>query len=110
MVAKESFLYPVFDIMFPVLAGCVVAAWLTFVPVEQGIGPPPVSFATHVASHSKLATPLAVHPIGDLVLLEFFFAFLGGLLDPIDVNGVKLLYLLFARLFFSRGGFDILIW
>ena len=110
MVAWESFLYPGFDIMFPVLAGCVVAAWFSFVPVEQGIGPPPVSFAYHVASHSKLATPLAVHPIGDLVLLEFFFAFLGGLLDPIDVNGVKLFSLLFARLLLSRGGFDIFIW
>ena len=110
MVAWESFLYPGLDIMFPVLAGCVVAAWFSFVPFEQGIGPPSVSFATHVASHSKLATPLAVHPIGDLVLLEFLFAFLGGLLDPIDVNGVKLVPLLFARLFLSGGGFVIFIW
>ena len=55
-----------------------------------------------MASHSKLSTPLAVHPIGNLVLLEFLFAFLGGLLDPIGVNGIKLFPLLFARRFFSQ--------
>ena len=96
--------------MFPVLAGCVVAAWFSFVPVEQCVGPPPISFANHVAGHSKLATPLAVHTIGYLVFLEFLFTFLGGLLDPIGVHGVKLLSLRFTRLFLSRGGFVIILW
>ena len=88
MVARESFLYPSFDIMFPVLIGCVFADRFSLIPVEQGIGPPPVCFATHVASHSKLSAPLAVHQIGDLVLLEFLFTLFRGLLHPVGVDGV----------------------
>ena len=93
--------------MFPVLIGCVFADRFSLIPVEQGIGPPPVCFTNHVASHSKLSAPLSVHPIGDLVLLELLFALLGSLLDPIGVDGIKLLPLVFERLFFSQVELDI---
>ena len=107
MVARESFLYPGFDIMFPVLIVCVFADKFSIIPVEQGIGPPPVCFTNHVASHSKLSAPLSVHPVGDLVLLKFLFALLGGLLYPVGIDGIKLLPLVFERLLFSRLKLDI---